>query len=236
MKLIFIRHGEPDYQLDSLTPKGWREAQLLAERVKTWENVAGYYSSPLGRARDTASVSMKRIGRDAKILEWLTEFHVSITDPLTGSDRNPWDFLPSYWTHEELMYDRDKWFLSPVMQTGEVEARYARACDGIDGLLSEHGYYRQERLYRAEEGNQETLVFFCHFGITFAIISHLLGIAAPPLWQGIFTAPSSVTELVSEERVKGMAYFRCRLIGDISHLYTSHEPASESGFYNEVFR
>lgn len=235
MRLIFIRHGEPDYERDSLTPKGWKEAELLAERVKTWENVTGFYCSPLGRARDTASLSMKKLGREAEIADWLTEFHVTITDPQTGTDRNPWDFLPSYWTNEEMMYDRDKWFLSPVMQTGEVEKRFKQVCTGIDGLLAAHGYVRQGRIYRTEEGNQETLVFFCHFGVTFAIISHLLGIAAPPLWQGIFTAPSSVTELVSEERVKGEAYFRCRLIGDISHLYAGHEPASKSGFYNEVF-
>lgn len=34
MRLIFIRHAEPDYSIDSLTEKGWREAKLLAERTK----------------------------------------------------------------------------------------------------------------------------------------------------------------------------------------------------------
>ena len=29
MKIIFIRHGEPNYEIDSLTEKGWREACLL---------------------------------------------------------------------------------------------------------------------------------------------------------------------------------------------------------------
>ena len=36
MRLIFIRHGEPDYEHDSLTEKGWREAKLLAARTKDW--------------------------------------------------------------------------------------------------------------------------------------------------------------------------------------------------------
>ena len=31
MKLLIIRHGEPDYSIDSLTEKGWREAELLAD-------------------------------------------------------------------------------------------------------------------------------------------------------------------------------------------------------------
>ena len=30
MKIIFIRHGEPNYEIDSLTEKGWREAELLS--------------------------------------------------------------------------------------------------------------------------------------------------------------------------------------------------------------
>ncbi len=33
MKLIFIRHGEPDYSIDSLTEKGWREAELLSKKL-----------------------------------------------------------------------------------------------------------------------------------------------------------------------------------------------------------
>ena len=37
MRLIFIRHAEPDYSIDSLTEKGWREAKLLAERVSRWD-------------------------------------------------------------------------------------------------------------------------------------------------------------------------------------------------------
>ena len=58
MNLIFIRHAEPDYTIDSLTEKGWREAKLLAERTKDWK-VDEVYVSPLGRAQDTASFSLK---------------------------------------------------------------------------------------------------------------------------------------------------------------------------------
>ena len=34
MRIIFIRHGEPDYSIDSLTEKGRREAELVGERFK----------------------------------------------------------------------------------------------------------------------------------------------------------------------------------------------------------
>ena len=31
MRIIFIRHGDPDYEKDSLTEKGWREAALAGQ-------------------------------------------------------------------------------------------------------------------------------------------------------------------------------------------------------------
>ena len=33
MKLLIIRHGDPDYSIDSLTPTGWVEAELLSHRL-----------------------------------------------------------------------------------------------------------------------------------------------------------------------------------------------------------
>ena len=68
MKLLFIRHGEPDYVHDTLTEKGWREARLLAERIAPLD-VKQYYVSPLGRAQDTARPTLERAGRTAVTLE-----------------------------------------------------------------------------------------------------------------------------------------------------------------------
>ena len=64
MRLIFIRHAEPDYEHDSLTEKGWREAKLLAVRTKSWQ-VDDFYVSPLGRAQDTASFTLLEQGKTA---------------------------------------------------------------------------------------------------------------------------------------------------------------------------
>ena len=33
MRILIIRHGDPDYINDTLTEKGHREAELLAERL-----------------------------------------------------------------------------------------------------------------------------------------------------------------------------------------------------------
>ena len=112
MKIIFIRHGDPDYVNDTLTEKGRREAELLSHRVIKWD-VKDFYCSPLGRAKDTAAYSMDKLNRTAEEKDWLREFFYPVKDPVTGQDRNAWDFMPEYWTKEPLLYDKDRWLDAP---------------------------------------------------------------------------------------------------------------------------
>ena len=77
MRLLFIRHGDPDYVHDTLTEKGHREAALLAERAEALQ-LGKCFVSPLGRAQATAGYSMKKLGRTAKTLGWLQEFPARI--------------------------------------------------------------------------------------------------------------------------------------------------------------
>lgn len=61
MKLVLIRHGDPDYVNDTLTAKGRVEASLLAERTARMQ-IDDFYVSPLGRARDTAAYTLQKTG------------------------------------------------------------------------------------------------------------------------------------------------------------------------------
>ena len=106
MNLIFIRHAEPDYTIDSLTEKGWREAKLLAERTKNWK-VDEVYVSPLGRAQDTASFSLQNWGMEGVTYEWLQEFYYRVKDPVTGEPRIAWDFYPEYFTAQDDLHDKN---------------------------------------------------------------------------------------------------------------------------------
>ena len=234
MKLIFIRHGEPDYEHDTLTPKGWREAELLSNRISKL-NVRDFYCSPLGRAKDTASLTLKKMGRTATVLDWLQEVPKSVTDPETGKKHVPWDFMPDFWTVQGDLYDKDKWFKNHIMVEGNVGGTYRKVSEELDTLLRSYGYSRSGMFYRTEDGNCDTIVFFCHLGVTCLMLSHLIGIAAPVLWQGFFLAPTSVTTVETEERKKGEAFFRCKSFGDVSHLYVAGEPVSDSGFFNEMY-
>ena len=108
MKLLIVRHGDPDYSIDSLTPTGWEEAKLLADRLCKLD-IKAFYVSPLGRARDTASIALERLGREAEILPWLEEFRARVKRPDKDELTIPWDWLPGDWTAEPKFFDRDHW-------------------------------------------------------------------------------------------------------------------------------
>jgi len=234
MKLLFVRHGEPDYVKDSLTQKGFREAELLADRLEKLE-VRDFYCSPLGRARATAKPTLDRLKREATVYDWLQEFPGRIINEQTGEKNIPWDFMPADWTCKPNFYDKELWLKEPIMATGDVEKVYRYITDNFDIFLANYGYHRKGNYYLCDKGNKDTIVIFCHLGVQFAILSHLLGIAAPLLWQGLYVAPTSITTVVSEEREEGKVYFRCHSIGDTSHLYVANEPLSTAGFFEEYY-
>ena len=53
MRMVFVRHGEPDYEKDCLTEIGKKQAEAAAERLER-EGIAEIYASPMGRASETA--------------------------------------------------------------------------------------------------------------------------------------------------------------------------------------
>ena len=169
MRLIIVRHGDPDYEKDSLTEKGWREAAILADRISRLE-VKEFYVSPLGRARDTASLTLEKMGRKATVCPWLREFAPRIMRP-DVSDRTTisWDWLPQDWTGVDEFYRRDQWSTPPMMReamaadpdTGEmrvgIQEEYDWVIRGFDSLLADHGYQRKGEIYRTKQSNQDIL-------------------------------------------------------------------------------
>jgi len=234
MKILIIRHADPDYAKDSLTEKGWREAELLSDRLSAMD-IKEFYVSPLGRARDTANVTLQKMNRTAEILPWLREFPGYIYDETLGRERICWDFLPQDWTIINEYYNKDLWHMVPAMKNGNVIAEAQKVFEGLDKIIEKNGYVREGNLYRAVNPNRDIIAIFCHFGVECVILSHLLGISPVVLWHGFCAAPSSVTTLVTEERRKGIAYFRMTAFGDISHLYAAGEEPSFSASFCETY-
>lgn len=224
MKLLIVRHGDPDYERDSLTEKGWREAEYLSERMAALD-VAKFYVSPLGRARDTASLTLKKMGRTAEECPWLREFAPTIRRPDRAElSRVTWDWLPQDWMAEPRFFLAGQWYLPEVMRDGKVKEEYDWVTSSFDALLERHGYKRNGPCYQAVQPNNDTIVFFCHFGVECVLLSHLMNASPMVLWHGLCAAPTSVSTIVTEERRKGIASFRMSAFGDVSHLYIHGEP------------
>lgn len=235
MKLLIVRHGDPNYSIDSLTEKGWKEVAYLSEKLSKLD-VAAFYVSPLGRAKDTASCTLQKMNRTAKEEPWLREFNARIHRPdVPDREMIAWDWLPKDWMKEPMFYSADDWWKHPIMQEGNVKEEYDWVTQNFDQLLARHGYVRNGLSYRAEHANNDTIVFFCHFGLECVLLSHLLHISPMILWHGTCAAPSSVTTVITEERQQGIASFRMSSFGDISHLYVHEEPPAFAARFCECY-
>lgn len=236
MRLLIVRHGDPDYERDSLTETGWKEARLTAERMATLD-IKAFYVSPLGRAQATASCTLERMGRTAVTCDWLKEFSPRI-HRLDDEEKEHicWDWLPQDWTKEPNYYLADAWANTKIMRDAHVKETYDWVCENFDRLLADHGYVREKNYYRAVNPNRDTLVFFCHFGLECVLISRLIGASPMVLWHGFCAAPASVTTIYTEERREGIASFRISAFGDTSHLYAAGEEPSFSARFCERYQ
>ncbi len=236
MRILIIRHGDPDYERDTLTEKGHREAKLLAEKLKK-EKIDYFYSSPLGRAKDTCAYVAKAHGKEGEvqILPWLREFDHALVLPSGEPRPILWDMLPEFWTKEDTMYDFKAWYEQDFYQKAHMKEAYQSVVEPLDELLKKHGYERDNRLYRTKKGNTETIAFFCHFGLEMILLSHLLNISPVVLTHHFVALPTSVTTLYTEERREGVATFRCTGFGDVGHLYAGGEAPSASARFCEVY-
>lgn len=233
MRIMIIRHGDPDYENDCLTKKGREEAISLAEYLKNIK-IDYFYTSPLGRARETASYTLEKFKSNGEICPWLQEFDAPILDD-EGNKKITWDWLPEKWTSEEKYFSRSKWHTTETMMQGNVKKEAEFVWKGLDDILKEHGYVREKNYYMAIEPNDKTIVFFCHFGVECVMLSHLLGISPMVLWHGTCALPTSVTTLYTEERRKGIAYFRMTAFGNTAHLEIDNIEPSFSGRFCEMY-
>ncbi|MCR5830163.1 MAG: histidine phosphatase family protein [Lachnospiraceae bacterium] len=232
MKLIIVRHGDPDYKNDSLTEIGKTEAEALSERMK---NIKAHecYVSPLGRARETAAPCLEKMHMKARVLWWLREFAPVVDRPQkTGV---AWDWLPQDLANMPYAYDYERWYEYPPLQNAHVGDEYKKVCDEFDSFLRAHGYRKDGKIFRAEKPNNDTIVFFCHFGLECVLLSYLLNLPAFALWHTTIAAPTSVTTVATEERREGIAQFRMLSFGDTSHLYVEGLTPSFSGRFRECF-
>ena len=177
MRIILVRHGEPNYELDCLTPLGWRQAEAAAERL-AGEGIEAIYSSPMGRARETAEATAQRLGfTRIETLQFMHELRWGSRD---GSEMfargNPWDIVNKM-VSEDASFGESY----PLFEQNCVMEEAAQRAAGVDAWLETLGYRRKGLYYTCcrEDDTEHTVAVFAHGGSLSAVVGHLFNLPFP---------------------------------------------------------
>ncbi len=235
MKLLFVRHADPDYSIDSLTEVGKKEAEALSRRLVA-EKPDDIYCSILGRARDTLKPTLEKLGATATYCDWLREFNYANIQPsYCPEPRIPWDLLPDFAAKQEGLFSPTEWRNLDFIKNSNTLECYDEVTKKLDAVLARHGYLRDGANYRAERPNHNTILFVCHYGVICVLLSHLLNCSPYVLWQQAVALPSSVSCFYTEERAQGIASLRMSQFADTGHLFAAGLIPSFAGRFCECF-
>ena len=228
MRLYIIRHADPDYSVDSITPGGHLEARALGERMGK-EKLDRIYCSPLGRAIATCKYTVDKTGIEPIIEKWSAEVPDCFIETPALGRLSAWD------TPGEMIRECAPWVAAQDWDridpagTSNIQQRVKHVADASDEFLARHGYVREGGRYRVVRANQERIALFCHNGLALFWLAHLLEIPLGLTWAGFWHAPSSVTTILFDQRSKTWAVPRALSVGDCSHLYAAGLPIRPRG-------
>lgn len=225
MLLYIIRHGIPDYTTDSLTDLGWKQAEAVGKRMAK-SKIDRIFTSPMGRARQTAEPACRLLGLEYTVEEWtreigdeqLTTFPDGKPTPLCVLQntvlRVPEDFERSY-NHS---------FESPSLAQSGMQPRYDAIAEGGRDFLERLGYRQEGDVYRIIKPSEEKVALFCHalFGMTW--ISQLLHIPFHMMWTSFCYSHTGVTIIEFENNEDGFTSPKCLSYCDLSHIYAEGLP------------
>lgn len=178
MRLIFVRHGEPDYQTDTLTETGHQQAQRAALRLRE-EGITRLYSSTCGRAYQTAEHTARDLGLPIIPLPFMREIGWG---PHAGGGRfedgHPW-ILSDRLAREGVDLLRCDYTKIPGFDDNVMWDQADFICGEFDALLAGLGYRREGAHWRCERESSETAAVFSHGGSSGIVMAHLLGVPVP---------------------------------------------------------
>ncbi len=218
MRIIFVRHGEPNYEKDCLTELGHRQAELAAERLKG-ENITEIWSSPQGRAAETAGYTARALGLPVKTLDFMHEVYWAIGDGPLYKDGHPWETVDEM-ARKGIDLNRADWRESPYFSNNRVLECVDKIDQGIDDWLKGYGYIREGFYYThtEEEKEHRTVALFSHGGSSSAAIGHIINLPFPYVCALFHVEHTGIT-VVRLDRHKGHTTLPClELENDVMHI------------------
>ncbi|BDI31617.1 hypothetical protein CCAX7_36680 [Capsulimonas corticalis] len=230
MRIYIIRHADPDYPNNTITNFGHLEAQALSIRLKT-VGIDCIYSSPLGRARDTAGYTARLLGLEPRIESWTTELDWVMRGEGIQDAGAVWDYPGEVFRAGADYPSYENWHRTPPVHKDELAEPFARLGKASDAFLARLGYVREGRRYRCVAPTDDRVAVFCHGGFGLTWLAYLLEIPVSTMWSGFWLPPSSVSMVLMEQQSDEWAVPRCVGLGDTSHLYAAGLPIQPRGIY-----
>lgn len=187
MLFFYIRHGDPCYHPDSLTPLGERQAEALARRLAA-HGLDRIYTSGSERAIATARPTAQILKKEIVPLDWCTESytHRAMT-VVDGDGRKKWFFndpeTVRLFGTPQIRRLGMKWTEHDRYRGTLTEEHVAATADKIDVFFAELGYEhdRENCIWRAVRPNDERVALFAHQGFGLLFLSLVLDIPYPML-------------------------------------------------------
>ncbi|MBE5787218.1 MAG: histidine phosphatase family protein [Clostridiales bacterium] len=224
MLLFFVRHGDPCYDPDSLTPLGLRQAEAIGRRISRY-GVDKIYSSPLKRAMQTAQPAAEMLRKEIIPLDFASEDKAwSELTALDDQGKRRWVYahpgIQKQFRCPEVRALGMQWHTHPAFRDTSICAGMERIARESDAWLASLGYQRIEPAgcYQAVRPNRDKIALFAHGGFGTAFLSHVLGLPCPQFSQMISISHSSLTVLEFSEK-EGVCLPVILTFANDGHLY-----------------
>ncbi len=216
MRLIFVRHGDPNYALDRLTDLGVRQAQAVALRLES-EQIDRIFSSTLGRAVETAQAAATHLGLPiSDRLSFMDErwthshtFRFTHDHPWAEADALAEEGL-SLWNLEP---GKTQWFDDAERLAYDEEMRQA-----FDSWLCTLGYQREGHYYRCLKENGDVIALFSHGGSGSRVMAHLMNLPFVYFCHMFHLDCTSICIFDFKGAAGELVTPKARLINDKGHL------------------
>lgn len=217
MRIIFVRHGHPDYVRDCLTPLGQLHGAAAAERL-AGEGVGRIFSSTCGRALETAQFLADALHLDVEHCDFMREISWGSTDGQTlPHGGHPWDTADAIVARGESLLDPD-WAAKPPFAGNRLVACTRRIAEETDRWLQGLGYTREGLYYRQTQKADQTIAAFGHGGASAAILSHLFNLPFPFVCSAMGPHYTGITIVHLDDREGGLIRPRFELMNDARHI------------------
>ena len=220
MLLYLVRHGDPDYKTDTLTKRGWEQAKAVSKRIKA-SQIDKIYTSPMGRAKQTAEPSCELLGLEAQIEEWAHEVEDERLTPYPDGKLKSVTMLQNTILRENGNIDLpfDQTLECTGLNQSNMKPAIDRIVDGGRDFLARLGYVEENGIYRIKNPNEDRVALFCHAVMQRVWLSHLIHIPLHLTWAGFAPTHTGVTVIHFKNNENGYTAPKCLCFSDTSHLF-----------------